>query len=78
VSFQTDEFRSPPINIEDLGLVYFRLRRPGSENGETILVQTDIQIDGSTIFIFFSAAGEDWPFGIENESDYIVELWQKV
>lgn len=68
---------SSPINIEDLGLVYFRLRRPGSDNGETILVRTDIQIDGSTIFIFFSAAGEDWPFEIENESDYIVELWQK-
>jgi vacuolar protein sorting-associated protein 13A/C len=78
VLFQTDEFRSSPINIEDLGSVYFRFRRPRSDNGETILVRTDIQIDGPTIFIYFSAAGEDWPFEIENESDYIVELWQKV
>ncbi|RDB28887.1 Vacuolar protein sorting-associated protein 13 [Hypsizygus marmoreus] len=64
---------SPPINMEDIGAVHFRLRIPGDK---IQLIRADVQIDGSTIFISFSVAVE-WPFVIENESEYVVTLCQK-
>ncbi|TFK41159.1 vacuolar protein sorting-associated protein vps13 [Crucibulum laeve] len=65
---------SPPINIEDIGSVYFRLRRSGAEME---LIRADIRIDGSSIFIFICSAKDEWPFVIENDSDYTFELRQK-
>ncbi|KAF8078623.1 vacuolar protein sorting-associated protein 13, partial [Lyophyllum atratum] len=65
---------SPPINIEDIGTVHFRLRASGDTSLR--LIRADVQIEGSTIFIFFSVA-EDWPFAIENESDYVVKFYQQ-
>ncbi|KAG6911962.1 hypothetical protein DXG01_000210 [Tephrocybe rancida] len=69
-------FRSPPINVEDIGTVYFRLRAPNDKPNDTRLIRSDVRIDGSTIFVSFSASVE-WPFLIENDSDYIVNLCQQ-
>lgn len=68
---------SPAINIEDIGAVNLRLRRPGSNTREFLLVQVDIRIEGSTIFVIISPADKGWPFEIENYSDYIVSISQK-
>ncbi|KAI0669883.1 vacuolar protein sorting-associated protein 13 [Trametes maxima] len=60
---------SSPINLEDIGVVHFRLR--GSEGGEnTWLMRADVKIEGPTIFIFIGEANEGWPFTIENDSDH--------
>ncbi|KAF8873711.1 vacuolar protein sorting-associated protein 13 [Gymnopilus junonius] len=67
---------SPPISIEDIGSVHFRLPRSG-EAGQHDLVRADVRIDGSTIFIFFNLAGGDWPFIIENDSDYAACISQQ-
>ncbi|KDR84988.1 hypothetical protein GALMADRAFT_233521 [Galerina marginata CBS 339.88] len=67
---------SPPINIEDIGSVHFRLGRPGEHAGHD-LVRADIRIDSSTIFIFLSITTGDWPFMIENDSDYTVVFCQQ-
>ncbi|KAG6851060.1 hypothetical protein H0H93_002952 [Arthromyces matolae] len=64
---------SPPINIEDLGTIFFRIRN--SEN-EVRLIRCDVRIDGSTIFVTFSESDE-WPFFIENTSAYPVILSQQ-
>jgi vacuolar protein sorting-associated protein 13A/C len=69
--------RSPPINIEDIGSVHFRLKNPGADQS-THLIRADLKIEGSTIFIHFSLANESWPFMIENDSDYQVALCQTV
>jgi vacuolar protein sorting-associated protein 13A/C len=70
--------RSPPINIEDIGSVHFRLQAPGNPDSSIRLIRADVQIDGSTIFITISASKDGWPFVIENESDHSIELYQKV
>ncbi|KIM48205.1 hypothetical protein M413DRAFT_439924 [Hebeloma cylindrosporum] len=67
---------SPPINIEDIGSVHFRLRRLGENQGQD-LVRADVRIEGSTIFIFLADAGGDWPFVIENGSDYPMGFCQQ-
>ncbi|KAG6857562.1 hypothetical protein H0H87_000161 [Tephrocybe sp. NHM501043] len=67
---------SSPINIEDLGVVYFRLGAPSDQAGNTSLIRSDVRIDGSTIFVSFSSSAE-WPFSIENDSDYPVNLCQQ-
>ncbi len=85
VSFQPSEgeivnillARSPPISIEDIGSVHFRLRRPG-EGGTTHLIRADIKMDGATIFVSLNLADDGWPFLIENESSYAVTLCQMV
>lgn len=69
--------RSPPINIEDIGTIHFRLRR-SADSKVPDLVRADIQIDGSTIFISFSLATDGWPFMIENSSDFTVGFCQQV
>ncbi|KAF5355629.1 hypothetical protein D9756_003767 [Leucocoprinus leucothites] len=67
---------SPPINIEDIGPVSLRLRRPGSNSRSFVLIQVDIRIEGATIFVVVSAADKGWPFEIENYSDYILSVSQ--
>ena len=69
--------RSPPINIEDIGTIHFRLRR-SADSKVPDLVRADIQIDASTIFISFSLASDGWPFVIENSSDFTVGFCQQV
>lgn len=69
-------FRSPPINLEDIGSVHFLLRQSdGKKDPE--LVKADIRLDGSTIFIKYTATNS-WPFKIENSSDYSVSFCQQV
>ncbi|KAF7306925.1 hypothetical protein MIND_00485000 [Mycena indigotica] len=68
---------SPPIRIEDIGTVHFRLRSPSREDNPIELIRADIKIDGSTILVNFSAAGDAWPFTIENDSDYVAFVSQK-
>lgn len=75
--FEIEISRSPPINIEDIGSVHFRLRRLG-ESQRQDLVRADVRIEGSTIFIFLTLANEDWPFVIENGSDYPMGFCQQV
>ncbi|GLB36151.1 putative vacuolar protein sorting-associated protein [Lyophyllum shimeji] len=65
---------SPPINIEDIGTVHFRLRAPA--DAAIRLIRADVRVEGSTIFIFFSSS-EDWPFAIENESDHVFKFCQQ-
>ena len=85
VSFQLPEggitdillARSPPISIEDIGSVHFRLRRPG-ERATTHLIRADIKMDGATIFVSLKLADDGWPFLIENDSSYTVTLCQIV
>ena len=72
------EYRSPPINIEDIGSVHLRLRRLRESQEQVDLIRADVRIEGSTIFIFLSLATEGWPFVIENDSDYAVEFSQQV
>ncbi|KAH9486936.1 Vacuolar protein sorting-associated protein 13 [Psilocybe cubensis] len=67
---------SPPINIEDIGSVHFRLPRLGDAGGHD-LVRADIRIEGSTIFIFISLASGGPPFVIENDSDYDISFSQQ-
>lgn len=71
-------FRSPPINIEDIGPISLRIRRPGSNDHNFVLVQVDIRIESSTIFVIISPADNGWPFEIENFSDYILSVSQTV
>jgi len=71
-------FRSPPINIEDIGPVSLRIGRPGSNDHDFVLVQVDIRIESSTIFVIISPADNGWPFEIENFSDYILSVSQTV
>jgi vacuolar protein sorting-associated protein 13A/C len=61
--------------MEDVGIVHVRL--PSSEHAST-LVRVDIKIDASTFFIYLQGAADRWPFKIENESDYVVDLAQMV
>ncbi|KAF7310912.1 hypothetical protein HMN09_00634500 [Mycena chlorophos] len=65
---------SPPIRVEDIGSVHFRLRSPTKDAPE--LIRADVRIDGSTIFVIFSSAGDEWPFVIENASDYVAFVSQ--
>ena len=69
--------RSPPISIEDIGSVHFRLRRPG--DGTNIhLIRADVKMNGVTIFISLSLSDDSWPFLIENDSSYAVTFCQTV
>jgi vacuolar protein sorting-associated protein 13A/C len=67
--------RSPPISIEDIGSVHFRLRMPDERGVQ--LIRADVQISGPTIFITFAVAADGWPFLIENESDYTISFCQQ-
>lgn len=69
-------FRSPPINIADIGSVHLRMRT--RDLNDIRLVRADIKIDGSTIFVTFCDAKDGWPFRIENESSYTISVVQTV
>ncbi|VDB84480.1 unnamed protein product [Peniophora sp. CBMAI 1063] len=66
---------SPPISIEDIGPVYFRLREPG-QRGSDHLVCADIKMKDATIFINLKAADNDWPYIVENDSNYPITFQQ--
>jgi vacuolar protein sorting-associated protein 13A/C len=68
-------FRSPPLNVEDLGSMHFRLKAPGSN--EVQLLSSDVKLGGSTIFIVISDT-TSYPFVIENDSDYAFTIYQSV
>ncbi|KAF9270221.1 DUF1162-domain-containing protein [Marasmius fiardii PR-910] len=68
---------SPPINLADIGSVYLRLGRTGGSPDNALLVRADVQIDGSTVFVKFITAEGEWPFLVENQSDYPFSLCQK-
>ncbi|KAJ2927125.1 hypothetical protein H1R20_g9964, partial [Candolleomyces eurysporus] len=68
---------SPPINLEDIGVVFVRLKRSTPEGGsETDLIRAEIAIESSTIFVILSKSDE-WPFEIENDTDYAFTFSQK-
>ncbi|KXN90021.1 Vacuolar protein sorting-associated protein 13 [Leucoagaricus sp. SymC.cos] len=69
---------SPPINIEDIGATSLRLKRPGSGSHDFVLVQIDVRIESSTIFVIVSPAYKGWPFEVENYSDYTISVSQKL
>jgi hypothetical protein len=69
--------RSPPISIEDIGSVHFRLKRPG-DGARTHLIRADVKMNGATIFISLSLSDDSWPFLIENDSSYAVAFCQSV
>ncbi|KAI0275069.1 vacuolar protein sorting-associated protein 13 [Gloeopeniophorella convolvens] len=60
---------SLPISIEDIGSIHFRLKRPGDQ-AQTHLVRADVKMNGATIFVSLDLADNDWPFLIENDSNY--------
>ena len=62
--------------MEDIGSVHFRLKN--SADNETRLMAADVKLGGSTIFIVLSLADDEWPFMIENESDYAFSFYQAV
>ncbi|PFH54473.1 hypothetical protein AMATHDRAFT_72271 [Amanita thiersii Skay4041] len=65
---------SSPFDIEAIGAVHFRLR--SQETSQMHLIRADIQINGATIFITISPSNDQWPFKIENESDYPIKIRQ--
>lgn len=67
--------RSPPLNVEDLGSVHFRMK--DHEDNQARLMSADVKLGGSTIFIVISDA-DSWPFVIENASDYAFTIYQSV
>lgn len=73
VALLTD-LRSAPINVEDIGLVHFRLTEPTS--GRVRLMSAEVKLGGSTIFVVISHAEGDWPFAVENDSDYAFTFYQ--
>ena len=68
--------RSPPINVEDIGIVHFRLKHPVDDS--THLMAVDVKLGGPTIFVVISRADDAWPLTIENESDYSFKFYQTV
>jgi hypothetical protein len=70
--------RSPPISIEDIGSVHFRLRRPGDDGARTHLIRADVKMDGAIIFVSINLSDDSWPFLIENDSGHVVTLCQTV
>ncbi|KIJ26913.1 hypothetical protein M422DRAFT_55306 [Sphaerobolus stellatus SS14] len=67
---------SPPINIQDIGAVHFRLMPPGQEAGEPQLIRTDVAVEGATVHVMLSLEKGPWPFVIENNSDYDISFCQ--
>ena len=70
-------YRSPPINIEDIGKVAFRLSSSATTQSEH-LIEADVKIEGSTIFIYLSRSQDGWPFKFENGSAYKISFTQVV
>ena len=70
--------RSAPINIQDIGVVHFRLFPPGGESGEPTLVRANVAVGEATVHVKLSREEGPWPFIIENNSDYKVSFCQVV
>ncbi|TFY80723.1 hypothetical protein EWM64_g3289 [Hericium alpestre] len=66
---------SPPFSIEDIGSVHFRLKRRG-DSDLSHLIRADVKMEAAVIFIFLQLADDEWPFVIENDSDYPVHYCQ--
>ncbi|PCH33647.1 vacuolar protein sorting-associated protein vps13 [Wolfiporia cocos MD-104 SS10] len=60
---------SAPINMEDIGVVHFRLQEAG-DRSDVHLMRADVKMQGPSIFVIITEASEGWPFTIENDSDY--------
>ncbi|KAF5314046.1 hypothetical protein D9611_006808 [Ephemerocybe angulata] len=68
---------SPPISLEDIGVVHVRLKRLTPEGTSQIdLIRAEITIESSTIFVILSKS-DDWPFELENDTDYAFKFLQK-
>ena len=67
--------RSSPLNIENIGMIHFRLISAGTN--EVQLMNADVRLGGPTIFVFISQT-DSWPFVIENMSDYPIAVHQAV
>lgn len=77
-SLRSAPSRSSPINLEDIGVVFVRLKRSTPEGGSAVdLIRAEIAIESSTIFVILSKSDE-WPFEIENDTDYAFTFSQKV
>lgn len=70
--------RSSPINIQDIGIVHFRLYRAEQESMEPDLVRADVAVEGATVQVLLNYENGPWPFIIENNSDYDVSFCQVV
>ena len=58
--------------------MFVRLRRSAPEGGSEVdLIRAEIAIESSTIFVVLSKSDE-WPFEIENDTDYAFTFSQKV
>lgn len=57
--------------------MHFRLRRSG-EDPSYDLIRADVRIENSTIFVHLGLADGEWPFVIENNSDYKIGFSQQV
>jgi len=53
------------------------MKHPG-ENSRSQLIRADVRMNSATIFIFLHSADDDWPFIIENESDFTILFCQQV
>lgn len=69
-----DAIWSPPVNVADIGVVYFRIRSQATTQVE--LVRADIRIDGATIFITLLHSANQWPYKIENDTDQVIKICQ--
>jgi vacuolar protein sorting-associated protein 13A/C len=58
----------------EIGTVHLRLRHP-DRPAEVQLLRAEVQVDGSSIFIYIYSA-DRWPFLIENNSDYSASFRQ--
>lgn len=67
---------SAPIKIQDIGTNHLRLRHASDQ--EDRLIEMDAILEGACIFVRLEPTRGQWPFLIRNESDYVVQLWQKV
>lgn len=71
--------RSQTINIEDIGPVHFRLNNPATNASERIhLIVADIVLEGASIFVTLKRERNNWPFIVENNSDYEISIGQIV
>ncbi|KAF8516153.1 hypothetical protein BU17DRAFT_51124 [Hysterangium stoloniferum] len=67
---------SAPINIQDIGVVHFRLFPPGNGPTGPRLIRAEVALDSATVHVTLSAETGPWPFVIDNNSDYDISFWQ--
>ncbi|KAF4122047.1 vacuolar protein sorting-associated protein 13A/C [Geosmithia morbida] len=64
---------SSPFNIADIGTAHVKLAKTGQRQR---LVQTEILLEDSTVFLNFSLETKHWPFSMRNESDTEFTFYQ--